>query len=145
MQHGETIDRTTTAQVSWHTRSVEDAVRAFAVDPTVGLTAVEVSRRREQSGTNALAAAKGRSVLTILVAQFRSLITAAAAGIEAGASVEELKAAVLKARPPKLPPQQTTSLERYRAEIVALGTKTVVSGTLSTLMTAAVVGLLTAG
>lgn len=32
-----------------------------------------------------------------------------------------------------------------RAEIVALGTKTVVSGTLSTLMTAAVVGLLTAG
>jgi CNT family concentrative nucleoside transporter len=32
-----------------------------------------------------------------------------------------------------------------RAEIVALGTKTVVSGTLSTLMTAAVVGLLTPG
>lgn len=38
-------------------------------------------------------------------------------------SLEELKAAVLKARPPKLPPQQTTSVEKYRAEIVALSSK----------------------
>lgn len=76
MQYGETVDRVATAQVSWHTQSVEDAVRAFAVDPAVGLADVEVSRRREQSGMNALAAAKGRSVVKILVAQFQSLIVA---------------------------------------------------------------------
>jgi transposase len=35
-------------------------------------------------------------------------------------STEELKAAVQAARPPSLPPQQTSSLERYRDRIVAL-------------------------
>lgn len=76
MQHNEAADRTTTAEVSWHTQSVESVVRTFAVDPAVGLSDLEVARSRERSGTNALAAAKGRPVLAILGAQFRSLIVA---------------------------------------------------------------------
>ena len=54
--------------------------------------------------------------------QYREAI--AKAGLLDGAagtlpSLEELKAAVIAAHPPALPPQQVTSLERYREVIVA--------------------------
>ncbi len=76
MQHSESTDRSTTAEVAWHTQSVEAVIRAFAVDPAVGLSDLEVARSRERSGTNALAAAKGRPALAILGAQFLNLIVA---------------------------------------------------------------------
>ena len=60
----------------WHTLSAEEVARAFESDPIRGLTDAEITRRREQFGPNVLAQAKGRSVLAILVGQFKSLIVA---------------------------------------------------------------------
>src|SRR5688572_23695914 len=61
---------------AWHTLPAEDVARALQTDPARGLTDAEVARRRQQFGPNALAASKGRSALSILVDQFRSLIVA---------------------------------------------------------------------
>ena len=61
---------------AWHTLSVEEVARALQADPTSGLTNAEAARRSKQFGPNALAEAKGRSVLAILVGQFKSLIVA---------------------------------------------------------------------
>ena len=66
---------------SWHMQSAEEVARALQSDPTNGLTNAEAARRRKQFGPNALAAAKGRSVLTILVGQFKSLIVALLVGV----------------------------------------------------------------
>jgi len=46
----------------------------FAVDPQVGLSDQEAVRRRKQFGPNALTVAPGRSSLSILVDQFKSLL-----------------------------------------------------------------------
>ncbi|QJW94680.1 cation-translocating P-type ATPase [Frigoriglobus tundricola] len=58
----------------WHTLSADEVAGALQADATSGLTDGEAARRREQFGPNALAAAKGRSALAILVDQFESLI-----------------------------------------------------------------------
>lgn len=59
---------------AWHTLSAEEVAQALQADPASGLTDAEAARRRQQFGPNALAEAKGRSVLAILVDQFMSLI-----------------------------------------------------------------------
>lgn len=63
-------------------------------DLTVGLTQVEATRRLAQYGPNTLEQAQGRSVFSILVAQFRSLIVAllAAATIIAFAMGDHIEA-----------------------------------------------------
>src|SRR5687768_13066997 len=58
---------------AWHKLTVEEVLRA---DAARGLTNAEAARRRQQFGPNALAAAKGRSLLSILSDQFKSLIVA---------------------------------------------------------------------
>ncbi len=65
-----------TEPVSWHGRSATEAAAALETDLTCGLTNAEAARRRARCGPNVLAEAKGRSVFSIVVAQFRSLIVA---------------------------------------------------------------------
>ena len=60
----------------WHTLPAEEVARTLRSDQTSGLTDAEVATRRVQFGPNALAQAKGRSALSILAAQFKSLIVA---------------------------------------------------------------------
>jgi len=59
---------------AWHTLSVGEVTTALQADAARGLTDAEAARRRRQYGPNALAEAKGRSVLWILLDQFKSLI-----------------------------------------------------------------------
>ncbi len=61
---------------AWHMLSTEEVARDLQTEPKTGLTNDEVTRRSKQFGPNALAEAKGRSVLAILVSQFKSLIVA---------------------------------------------------------------------
>lgn len=63
-------------QQAWHTRSVPEVAHALQTDLTGGLTDAEAARRRAQFGANVLAEAEGRSVLSMLVDQFKSLIVA---------------------------------------------------------------------
>ena len=81
----------------WHTLSAEEVARALQTDPASGLTDAEAARRREQFGPNALAEAKGRSVLAILVDQFKSLIVAllVAATVVAFALGENIEAVAI--------------------------------------------------
>lgn len=58
----------------WHTRSIEDVVQQFQSNPTVGLTQADAERRLADHGPNALTQAEGRSLASIVIAQFRSLI-----------------------------------------------------------------------
>ncbi len=60
----------------WHVQSALEVAGALQTDPTRGLTNAEAARRRTQFGPNALIEAKGRSLLGILVGQFKSLIVA---------------------------------------------------------------------
>jgi Ca2+-transporting ATPase len=53
---------------------VDETARRLRTDVTRGLATAEAARRYRQYGPNALAEVKGRSVLSILVHQFRSLI-----------------------------------------------------------------------
>lgn len=64
----------------WHTLLAEEVAQALQTDPTSGLTNPEAARRRKQFGPNALVEAKGRSILSILVDQFKSLIVALLVG-----------------------------------------------------------------
>src|SRR5688572_3705237 len=61
---------------AWHTLSADEVTRSLQADAARGLTNDEAARRRAQFGPNALAAAKGRSALSILIDQFKSLIVA---------------------------------------------------------------------
>jgi P-type Ca2+ transporter type 2C len=61
---------------AWHALSAEEVFWALQTDPTSGLTNVEAAPRRKQFGANTLAESKGRSVLSILVDQFKSVIVA---------------------------------------------------------------------
>jgi Ca2+-transporting ATPase len=61
---------------NWHALSVDDVARTLQADTTRGLTEAEVVQTRRQFGQNALAEAKGRSLLSILMDQFKSLIVA---------------------------------------------------------------------
>ena len=62
------------AEQAWHGLSIEAVTEKLHTDVTRGLTQVEASRRVAQYGANTLAAAQQRSALSILIAQFRSLI-----------------------------------------------------------------------
>ena len=64
------------AAPAWHTLAVDEAASLLGADLARGLTDAEAARRRQQFGPNALAEAKGRSPLAILVDQFKSLIVA---------------------------------------------------------------------
>ena len=57
-------------------------------------------------------------------------------------AVGELETRLVASLPATLPPQQTSTVEQYREEIVALGMRSIVAGTLATLMVGAVVGML---
>ena len=59
---------------AWHTLSVDETARRLGADVARGLDDAEAARRYRQYGPNALADIKGRSALSILVHQFRSLI-----------------------------------------------------------------------
>jgi Ca2+-transporting ATPase len=63
-------------QTSWCAKSVAEVAQSLHTDPTRGLTGAEVTRRRAQYGPNALAEARARPVLSIVVGQFKSLIVA---------------------------------------------------------------------
>lgn len=55
-------------------RPVEEALEAQNVDPASGLSAAEIERRRNQYGPNMLREIEQRSVLQILITQFKSII-----------------------------------------------------------------------
>ena len=61
---------------SWHTLPLADAITRLQADDTRGLTQADAIRRLAQHGPNALAQAQQRSTLSILLAQFHSLIVA---------------------------------------------------------------------
>ncbi len=58
---------------SW-SRSVDEVLAELAVDPTVGLDTAEADRRRVRFGRNQLRAAKRRSVASIFLDQFKSVV-----------------------------------------------------------------------
>ena len=75
----DTIAETVTQSVahqSWHVLSFEAAKDSLQSDVTRGLTQIEAARRLAQYGPNTLAQAQQRTTLSILLAQFRSLIVA---------------------------------------------------------------------
>ena len=57
---------------SWHGMDAGDAASKLSVDPSRGLEADEVVRRREQVGTNILPDAIRRSSLKVFLEQFQS-------------------------------------------------------------------------
>ncbi|MEO5567900.1 MAG: HAD-IC family P-type ATPase, partial [Gemmatimonadaceae bacterium] len=61
---------------SWHTLSIEATVQRLNSDVARGLTAAEVAIRYARFGPNALVAGKRRSLLSIFVHQFQSLVVA---------------------------------------------------------------------
>jgi Ca2+-transporting ATPase len=58
----------------WHTLAVEAAAERLATDPRTGLTPQEAARRLAACGPNAIAEARRRGPLRILVDQFRDLM-----------------------------------------------------------------------
>jgi Ca2+-transporting ATPase len=71
---------------AWHAATDEETWQALDVDPTTGLLADEVGRRRERFGPNEIAESGGKSPWRILWEQFKAtmvLILVAAAGISA--------------------------------------------------------------
>ena len=58
---------------AWHTLSLEETAQRLQTDATQGLTNVEAVHRLGKYGPNTLAQARGRSVLSIFLAQFHSL------------------------------------------------------------------------
>ena len=59
---------------TWHTLSVEEAASILATDLDDGLPASQVKRRQAQHGLNKLLPARKASVISILTAQFESLM-----------------------------------------------------------------------
>jgi len=64
------------AAEAWHTLSLAEAFERLQADGERGLSPSEVTRRLAQYGPNSLSQARERSTLSILLAQFRSLIVA---------------------------------------------------------------------
>ncbi len=64
------------AAEAWHTLSLAEAFERLQADGERGLSQSEVTRRLAQYGPNSLSQARERSALSILLAQFRSLIVA---------------------------------------------------------------------
>ncbi len=60
--------------LAWHSLDVDQVARKLQSDAARGLSRDEAARRLEQYGPNSLAQSKGRSALTIFIAQFRSLM-----------------------------------------------------------------------
>ncbi|MGD2111097.1 MAG: cation-transporting P-type ATPase [Phycisphaerae bacterium] len=58
----------------FHARDVDDVLGSFGVQPEQGLTAVEAKSRRREHGPNRLHEAKRRSIATILLDQFKSIV-----------------------------------------------------------------------
>lgn len=67
MSHPDTAQR-------WHTLSIEEVARHLRVHVTHGLTSAEAAERLATYGPNRFVEATRRSSLTILLAQFKSLI-----------------------------------------------------------------------
>src|SRR5690606_20642967 len=61
-------------EVPWHTLDVAEVVERLEVDVERGLSTSEAQRRQQQFGANELEQAEGRSLVAILVDQFKSLI-----------------------------------------------------------------------
>lgn len=61
-------------ELPWHTLSEADVIAKLQTDASQGLTQAEAKRRLLEYGANTLAAAHRRPVLSIFLAQFRSLI-----------------------------------------------------------------------
>src|SRR5687768_11105042 len=57
---------------AWHAQAVDDVIRSAETDPQRGLTAEEVTRRREKHGPNALPETKRRSIWPVILRQFAS-------------------------------------------------------------------------
>lgn len=55
---------------TWHAISLEELVQTIGVDPTTGLSALEVARRLELHGPNTLTPQPGRSALMTFLLQF---------------------------------------------------------------------------
>jgi Ca2+-transporting ATPase len=79
---------------AWHTLSIEETLGQLETDAFKGLTASEVDRRRQAYGPNVLAQGERISTLTMILAQFQSLIVAllVAATLIAFAMGENLEA-----------------------------------------------------
>jgi len=76
--------RMPSTETTWHACSTESATRALRADVTRGLSKEEARIRREQVGPNRLGETQQRSLLSIAIHQFRSLIVGllvAAAGV----------------------------------------------------------------
>jgi Ca2+-transporting ATPase len=59
---------------TWHSLPIAETVRLLQTDMARGLSKSEASQRLRQHGPNTLAESKGRSALSIMLAQFKSLI-----------------------------------------------------------------------
>lgn len=69
-------NNSTTEQKSWHVLSSEAVEKELQTDLVRGLTTIDATRRLSHYGPNKLAQARERSMLSILLAQFQSLIVA---------------------------------------------------------------------
>lgn len=87
----------TAGEPAWHTLTSEAVTEIQQTDLTRGLSGAEAVRRLEQYGPNALAQARQRSALSILLAQFKSLIVAllAVATVIALAMGDNIEAAAI--------------------------------------------------
>jgi P-type Ca2+ transporter type 2C len=65
---------TTTADVAWHSLTVEEVCARLGVDPRSGLDEAEVTRRREQVGPNKLAEAEKEPGWRAFLRQYRDLM-----------------------------------------------------------------------
>ncbi len=68
--------RSALGSATWHMLSIAEAIETLQTDGERGLSPAEVTRRLAQYGPNSLSQARERSALSILLAQFRSLIVA---------------------------------------------------------------------
>ncbi len=60
---------------AWHALAIDRVAELLDSDPHEGLTDAEAQARLERDGPNSLRAPEGRSALSVLLAQFKSLIT----------------------------------------------------------------------
>lgn len=63
-------------QTQWHAREAHDVLQLLKVDPSAGLSPVEVNKRQLSYGLNALQQIRSRSAWRVLVDQFASIVIA---------------------------------------------------------------------
>ena len=87
---------------AWHTLPAEEVSRRVDTEPEHGLSGAEAARRLERYGPNALTEKAARSVLAILVDQFKSLIvvllvaaTAVAVALDEGIEAAAIVAVII--------------------------------------------------